>query len=71
MSEEQINTRIARASEHFNSLEPSDGAEGMLAQQMVGTHFAALECLRRAALPNQTFEDRDINLKHAHKLIAL
>ncbi|KWV96281.1 hypothetical protein [Erythrobacter sp. AP23] len=71
MSEEQVNTRIARAIEHFNSLEPSDGAEGMLAQQMVGTHFAALDCLRRAAVPNQTFEGRDINLKHAHKLMAL
>ena len=51
MSEEQVNTRVARAIEHFNSLKPSDGAEGMLAQQMVGTHFAALDCLRRAAIP--------------------
>ena len=71
MSVEQINTRITRAIEHFNSLKPSDGAEGMLAQQMVGAHFAALECLRRAALPNQTFEGRDMALKHAHKLMAL
>lgn len=43
----------------------------MLAQQMVGTHFAALECLRRAALPNQTFEGRDMALKRAQKLMAL
>jgi len=38
---------------------------------MVGTHEAALECLRRAALPNQTFEGRDMALKHAHKLMTL
>lgn len=60
-----------RALEHFNSLKPVDGAEGMLAQQMVGTHFASLECLRRAALPNQTFEGRDQALKHASKLMSL
>lgn len=71
MSEDKINTRITRAIEHFNSLKPSDGAEGMLAQQMVGTHLAAIDCLRRAAHPNQTFEGRDMSLKHAHKLMAL
>ncbi|MBO6768971.1 MAG: hypothetical protein JJ901_11820 [Erythrobacter sp.] len=71
MDEGERNVRIARAIEHYNSLKPTDGAEGMLAQQMVGTHFAALECLRRAALPNQTFEGRDMALKHAHKLMTL
>ena len=43
----------------------------MLAMQMVGTHNAALECLKRAALPNQTFEGRDMALKHAEKLMTL
>jgi hypothetical protein len=71
MDNTEINVRVVRAIEHFNSLEPSDGAESMLAQQMVGTHFAALECLRRAALPKQTFEGRDMALKHAHKLMTL
>lgn len=71
MEKSEIKIRVARAIEHFNSLKPSDGAEGMLAQQMVRTHFAALDCLRRAALPNQTFEGRDMSLKHAHKLMAL
>ncbi|QIG54276.1 hypothetical protein G6N82_09065 [Altererythrobacter sp. BO-6] len=71
MDKAELNVRITRAIEHYNSLKPSDGAEGMLAQQMVGTHFAAMECLRRAALPNQTFEGRDMALKHAHKLMTL
>lgn len=70
-TQEETHLRAVRALEHFNSLEPGDGAEGMLARQMVGTHFAALECLRRAALPNQTFEGRDMALKHAQKLMAL
>jgi hypothetical protein len=45
--------------------------EGMLATQMVGTHNAAIECLRRAMHPEQTFEGRDQNLKHAAKFLAI
>lgn len=70
-TQEEAHLRAVRALEHFNSLEPADGAEGMLARQMVGTHFAALECLRRAAHPNQTFEGRDMALRHAQRLMAL
>lgn len=71
ISEKTKHTRIVRAVELYESLEPADGAEGMLAMQMVGTHDAALECLRRAALTNQTFEGRDMALKHAQKLMTL
>ena len=70
-TDEENDLRIARALELYESLKPQDGAEGMLAMQMVGTHDAALECLRRAALPNQSFEGRDMALKHAHKLMSL
>lgn len=70
-SEAQINTQVTRAIELYESLDPADGAEGMLATQMVGTHFAALECLRRANVPEQTFAGRDMALKHAQKLMAL
>ncbi len=63
--------RLIRALELYESLEAGDGAEGMLALQMVGTHQAALECLKRAALPNQTLEGRDVALKHAQKLMTL
>ncbi len=71
LSKQEKDVTIARAIDHFNSLKPTDGAEGMLAEQMVGSHFAAMECLRRAALPNQTFDGRDMALKHAHKLMSL
>lgn len=70
-SEDDQAVQIVRALELYESLDPSGGAEGMLATQMVGTHFAAMECLRRAAISNQSFESRDLNLKHAQKLMAL
>ena len=67
----EMQARLVRAVELYESLVPADGAEGMLALQMVGTHDAALECLRRAALSNQSFAGRDMALKHAHKLMTL
>ncbi|MBU1838174.1 MAG: hypothetical protein KJ834_19345 [Alphaproteobacteria bacterium] len=70
-SEEDMLAKIARAIELYEDLRPVDGLEGMLAIQMVGTHEAATECLRRAALQNQTFEGRDLALKHAAKLMTL
>jgi hypothetical protein len=36
--------------------------EGVLAAQMVATHSAAMECYRRAMLPDQTFEGCRENL---------
>lgn len=70
-SEQDVNVARARVIEHFNSLAPCDGAEAMLAKQMVGTHFAALECLRRAAISNQTESGRETSLKNAQKLMTL
>jgi hypothetical protein len=71
VSQDDIENKVARAVELYEELKPADGLEGMLAIQMVGTHEAATECLRRAALQNQTFEGRDLALKHATKLMAL
>ena len=50
---------------------PKDSLEGILATQMVSTHSTAMECLRRAALENQTFEGRNLALSHAQKLLRL
>ena len=71
LDNEDRNARIVRAVELYESLKPADGAESMLAAQMVGTHTAALDCLRRAAVDGQTFAGRDMALKHAQKLMAL
>lgn len=65
------NARLVRAVDLFESLRPEDGVETMLATQMVGTHHAALECLRRANLPGSSSERRDLNLKQAIKLMGL
>jgi len=65
------NARLVRALELYADLKPVGSAEGMLAAQMVGTHHAALDCLRRAAIVNQTFEGRNMALNHAQKLMAL
>jgi hypothetical protein len=71
LSEEETHLRLARAIELYEGLRPSDTGEAMLAQQMVGTHQAAMECLRRAMIPNQTFEGRNAALKQAAQLMAL
>lgn len=38
---------------------PTDGIEGMMAAQAIGLHSAAMECLRRAMLPEQSGEASD------------
>ena len=50
---------------------PRDEIEGMLAAQMVATHNASMECLRRAMLPDQPLPGYQANLKYAHKLFSL
>lgn len=71
LSDDVRMARIASAWERYEDLNPVDGLESMLAIQMVATHEAIGECVRRAAIENQTFEGRDLALKHAEKLMAL
>jgi hypothetical protein len=47
---------------------PKDEIEGMLAAQMVAIHSASMECLRRAMIPEQTFQGRTEALNQANKL---
>ena len=47
---------------------PKDEMEGMLAAQMVGLHNAAMECMRRAMLSNQTATGEALYLNQANKL---
>ena len=71
LSEKEKHAKIVKATELFESLAPTDGVEAMLALQMVGTHAAAMECLRRAMIPNQLLPATDSNLRSAQKLMAL
>jgi hypothetical protein len=71
LTEEEKLTRFSSAISMLEGIEPKDGTEGMLATQMVGTHNAAMECLRRAMIPSQPNERRDENLKQATKLLSV
>ena len=47
---------------------PQNELEGMLISQMIACHAASMECHRRAMLPEQTIEARQMNLNAASKL---
>jgi hypothetical protein len=70
-SGQEENVAIIAALAALEAIAPADGLEGMLATQMVATHEAAMECMRRAMLSEQTFAGRDVNLKHAEKLLQI
>jgi hypothetical protein len=50
------------------SVKPGDAVEGMIATQLYASHAAAMECYRRAMLPGQPVEAKQINLTLAAKL---
>ena len=64
---ENINLALAA----LHAIGPQDATESFLATQMLACHQSAMECYRRAMLPDQTFEGRDLNLRHAAKLSRL
>src|SRR3954463_3367992 len=47
---------------------PRDELEGMLGAQLIAAHSAAMECYRRAMIPEQTFEGHRESLTQASKL---
>ena len=71
---------FTRSNEHFQErqrsaigaalvgMAPRDEMEGMIAAQLIAAHNAAMECYRRAMIPEQTFEGRRENLNQANKL---
>jgi hypothetical protein len=50
------------------SIAPRDEFEGMIAAQLIASHNAAMECYRRAMLPEQPFEGWREQLSQANKL---
>ena len=54
--------------EFLRGVRPRDELEGMLAAQLLASHNAAMECYRRAMVPEQTFEGRSEALTQANKL---
>jgi hypothetical protein len=68
---EERNALLVKAIDMFNSFEVEDGIEGMLAVQMIGTHHAIVECLRRAMIPAQTLAAEKVYLSQAERLMGL
>ena len=52
----------------LNGISPRDELEGMMVAQLITAHNAAMDCYRRAAIPEQHAEARRENLAHAGKL---
>lgn len=50
-------------------LTPQNELEGLLAAQMTACHNAAMECLRRACVKDQTFEGRKMNMTFADRFM--
>lgn len=50
---------------------PKSEIEGMLAVQMVATHFKMMECYRLASIPDQTNHGVEFNLRAAQRLSKL
>jgi hypothetical protein len=71
LSDEKRLARVKAAIAILEGIKPRDEIEGMLATQMVATHNAAMECLRRAMVPAQTFPGRDQSFKYAAKLLSI
>jgi hypothetical protein len=67
----EITARVEDACIEMREIAPKDGLERILAAEMLSIHQASMECLRRAALENQTKEIRESNLNQAAKLAGL
>jgi hypothetical protein len=52
----------------LHGIKPRGELEGMMAAQLLAAHNAAMECYRRAMLPEQTADGRQDNLNAANKL---
>jgi len=66
--EDERQKRMSAAVAGLAGIAPRDELEGMLAAQMIAAHSAALECYRRAMIPDQTFAGRHESLTQANKL---
>ena len=66
--EDERQKLLSAAAAALVGIGPKDELEGMLGAQLIAAHSAALECYRRAMIPDQTFEGRRESLTQANKL---
>jgi hypothetical protein len=67
-SDEEKDSQFESTVSALIGIGPRDELEGMMAAQLIAAHNAAMECYRRAMLPEQTFEGRREALTQANKL---
>jgi hypothetical protein len=68
-SDEETKARqLSAAVAGLVGIAPKDELEGMMAAQLIAAHSAAMECYRRAMIPDQTFQGRQEALNQANKL---
>ena len=64
---EALEEKIAATYAGLLEIKATDVLEGMMSAQLAAAHNAAMECYRRAMLPEQTFEGRQESLSQANK----
>jgi hypothetical protein len=65
---EEIKQQRQATVEALIGMSPRDEFEGMIAAQLIACHNAAMECYRRAMVPDQPFEGWREQLSQANKL---
>jgi hypothetical protein len=68
MTDELVQEQRTAILAFLASVKPVDAVEGMMAAQLYASHASAMECYRRAMLPGQTLEGKQIHLTLAAKL---
>ena len=71
LSEEEKVERMNLAMDLLADIRPEGALEGMLAVQMLATHDAAVDCLRRASVAEHSPAIRDMNYRHAAKMLSI
>src|SRR3954451_24353046 len=66
--EDERQKRMSAAVAGLAGIGPRDELEGMPGAQLIAAHSAAMECYRRAMIPDQTLEGHRESLTQANKL---
>ena len=67
-NQETLDREISAAMAALIGIGPRDEVEGMIAGQLLAAHNAAMECYRRAMIPEQSFQGYRESLNQANKL---
>ncbi len=68
-SDDRISQIVGTCMASLEGIAPTDEIEGMFAAQIIACHQAAMECMRRAMLPDTTSDLRSYNLTQANRLM--